>query len=180
MKSPFGLTDRVAPAALPEQGEEVNGTVKVSGWGDTSGDRNEPKMPAILQTETVPVIPLDECNQAVEDVAKEENEEAKDMVHESNVCTGPLTGGTSACSVSFLSFSFFFRKFSGVFYEFLNVSLLQGDSGGPLTIRNKDDKAEVVGVASWAMFPCGRKGAPAVFTKVSSYVDWINRIMADN
>lgn len=100
LKSPFELNDRVVPAALPEQDEEVTGMVKVSGWGDTSGDRNKPKMPAILQTETVPVVPKDECNKAVEDVAAEEKEEAKDMVHDSNVCTGPLTGGTSACSVS--------------------------------------------------------------------------------
>lgn len=90
------------PAALPEQDAEVTGMVKVSGWGDTSGDRERPKMPAILQTDTVPVIPHDECNKAVEEVAKEEDEEVKDAVHESNVCTGPLTGGSSACSVSFL------------------------------------------------------------------------------
>lgn len=59
-----------------------------------------------------------------------------------NICTGPLSGGLSACS---------------------------GDSGGPL-----EQDGTVIGIVSWGMTPCGSRGAPSVFTKVSAYIDWIN------
>lgn len=41
-----------------------------------------------------------------------------------------------------------------------------GDSGGPLAVQNI-----LVGIVSWG-HPCA-KGYPDVFTRVSSYVDWI-------
>ncbi|KAF5284541.1 hypothetical protein FQA39_LY16991 [Lamprigera yunnana] len=44
-----------------------------------------------------------------------------------------------------------------------------GDSGGPLTADGKQ-----VGIVSWSEKPCGKKGYPGIYTRVSSYVDWIN------
>lgn len=50
-----------------------------------------------------------------------------------------------------------------------------GDSGGPLMIANGDvpamDPPIQVGIVSWSGKPCGTY--PGVFTRVSSYVDWI-------
>ncbi|XP_063911252.1 chymotrypsin-1-like isoform X2 [Zophobas morio] len=43
-----------------------------------------------------------------------------------------------------------------------------GDSGGPLMVDGVQ-----VGIVSWSVKPCTVKGYPGVFTKVSSYVDWI-------
>ncbi|XP_046388771.1 mite allergen Eur m 3-like [Ischnura elegans] len=43
-----------------------------------------------------------------------------------------------------------------------------GDSGGPLFVNGK-----VVGLVSWAK-GCDEKGFPTVFTRVSSYRDWID------
>ncbi|KAF5287781.1 hypothetical protein FQA39_LY15717 [Lamprigera yunnana] len=43
-----------------------------------------------------------------------------------------------------------------------------GDSGGPLASNNKQ-----VGIVSWGI-PCGI-GYPDVFTKVSAYVDWVQK-----
>ncbi|GGZ76432.1 trypsin-like serine protease [Streptomyces echinoruber] len=40
-----------------------------------------------------------------------------------------------------------------------------GDSGGPLVVNNR-----IVGVVSWGVADCVRKGAYSVFTKVTSYV----------
>ncbi|XP_028129945.1 trypsin-1 [Diabrotica virgifera virgifera] len=45
-----------------------------------------------------------------------------------------------------------------------------GDSGSPLVL----DK-QLVGIGSWVFGPCGRKGAPSVFTRVSHYVAWIKQ-----
>ncbi|XP_071568271.1 trypsin epsilon-like [Temnothorax nylanderi] len=43
----------------------------------------------------------------------------------------------------------------------------QGDSGGPLTLNN-----ELIGFYSWG-FKCGDKIYPGVYTRVSSYIQWI-------
>ncbi|KAF5284545.1 hypothetical protein FQA39_LY16995 [Lamprigera yunnana] len=43
-----------------------------------------------------------------------------------------------------------------------------GDSGGPLTAGGKQ-----IGVVSWSVKPCGAKGYPGVYTRVASYINWI-------
>ncbi|XP_063911246.1 trypsin-6-like [Zophobas morio] len=43
-----------------------------------------------------------------------------------------------------------------------------GDSGGPLMVDGVQ-----VGIVSWSVKPCTVKGYPGVFTKVSTYIDWI-------
>lgn len=58
--------------------------------------------------------------------------------------------------------------------------LFQGDSGGPLIKIEEDGKKEVIGIVSWGIGPCGTRGAPAVYTRVSSYADWIHNIMESN
>lgn len=54
---------------------------------------------------------------------------------------------------------------------------LQGDSGGPLISRNENGTTEIVGIVSWGIVPCGGVGAPAVFVRVSAFIDWINSII---
>lgn len=46
----------------------------------------------------------------------------------------------------------------------------QGDSGGPLVLGGAQ-----AGIVSWG-YPCA-KGYPDVFTRVSSYVDWVEAVM---
>lgn len=47
--------------------------------------------------------------------------------------------------------------------------ILQGDSGGPLTVDGV-----LVGLVSWAL-GCARVSYPTVFTRVSEYIDWIEK-----
>ena len=48
----------------------------------------------------------------------------------------------------------------------------QGDSGGPLFGVDDAGVRKLVGVVSWG-HGCAREGYPGVYTRVSSYSDWI-------
>ncbi|GIY49571.1 proclotting enzyme [Caerostris darwini] len=48
----------------------------------------------------------------------------------------------------------------------------QGDSGGPLMTVNDDDRWEVIGIVSWGR-RCGDPTYPGVYTRITSYLDWI-------
>jgi hypothetical protein len=49
----------------------------------------------------------------------------------------------------------------------------QGDSGGPLVFREGDGRYTEVGIASFVHISGCEQGYPAVFTRVTSYLDWI-------
>lgn len=85
----------VSPIALPAAGFIHTGVVTLHGWGSTS-NTNIPVLPNILQTISKPILPWAQCSAVIG---------TPSPFHETNLCTGPLTGGISACS---------------------------GDSGGPL------------------------------------------------
>lgn len=55
----------------------------------------------------------------------------------------------------------------------------QGDSGGPLACQQADGSYALAGVTSFGVV-CGSRDHPAVYTRVSEYRDWINRMMAAN
>lgn len=55
----------------------------------------------------------------------------------------------------------------------------RGDSGGPLMGNYKDGQGNsytyLAGLVSYGPSPCGMEGWPGVYTRVSNYVDWIER-----
>lgn len=54
---------------------------------------------------------------------------------------------------------------------------MQGDSGGPLNCQNPDGSWDVHGVVSFGSGQgCNVFQKPTVFTRVSSYIDWINNV----
>ncbi|XP_036220425.2 brachyurin [Bactrocera oleae] len=54
-------------------------------------------------------------------------------------------------------------------------STCNGDSGGPLVVRRKHTKKRIlVGLTSFGSIHGCNLGYPAAFTKVASYLDWIN------
>ncbi|XP_001601179.2 trypsin isoform X2 [Nasonia vitripennis] len=57
---------------------------------------------------------------------------------------------------------------------FSRLSSCNGDSGGPLIAGGK-----IVGVTSWGTIPC-EGDAPSVYTKVSSFSDWIETTIGKN
>lgn len=57
------------------------------------------------------------------------------------------------------------------------LCLYQGDSGGPLNCQNSEGTWEVHGVVSFGSgLSCNYAKKPTVFTRVSSYMDWINSV----
>ncbi|KDR20688.1 trypsin-1-like [Zootermopsis nevadensis] len=137
LQSPLVFDEHVQPISLPVPDSIPSGNSILSGWGSIS-TTNNPSMPANLQTADLPIIDYDTCL---------ETYGSDSPLDPSNVCTGPLSGGFSACS---------------------------GDSGGPLVKEQPDGSRELIGIVSWGVIPCGQSNAPSVYTRVSAYIDWIN------
>lgn len=54
-------------------------------------------------------------------------------------------------------------------------STCQGDSGGPIILTN--GAPVLVGIISWGKKRCTGDGQPGVYTRVESFLDWINQAM---
>jgi len=89
--APYVLDYSVTPINLPTADEIHTGNARLHGWGSTS-DSFIPSYPTVLQTIEKPIIPLATCRPILEEV------EQGAPIHDNNVCTGPLTGGSSSCS----------------------------------------------------------------------------------
>jgi secreted trypsin-like serine protease len=55
---------------------------------------------------------------------------------------------------------------------------LQGDSGGPLHVRMSEPYCmfDIVGITSFGSI-CGSRNSPAVYTRVSRFIPWIESIV---
>ncbi|EPZ33601.1 trypsin-like serine protease [Rozella allomycis CSF55] len=68
---------------------------------------------------------------------------------------------------------FFMGKQLCVGGDVANKDTCQGDSGGGLFVTDSSGKIFIVGIVSWG-YECGRVGYPGVYTKISSFLDWIH------
>lgn len=64
-------------------------------------------------------------------------------------------------------------------YETLTKGACYGDSGGPLMVQRADASWAQIGIVSWGPSGCMSEGQYDVYTRVSSYRDWITTCMAD-
>ena len=75
-----------------------------------------------------------------------------------------------------------YKRFKDADYDFLpNDEMIctykqgdtpcHGDSGGPMTCNGNTLQC---GIVSWGDYTCGSLNLPAVFTRVSKYLDWIS------
>lgn len=105
--------------------------------------------PNRLQHVALPLLNFEKCQQALNKTLDLPTHEEDEMIH--------LTR-TMICAGSFAGHA------SGCF----------GDSGGAIQQNNR-----LIGIASWVVRPCGKTGAPTMFTKTSYYIYFIREIVDD-
>uniref|UniRef100_A0A2S2Q5K2 Serine protease snake n=1 Tax=Sipha flava TaxID=143950 RepID=A0A2S2Q5K2_9HEMI len=94
-------------------------------------------------------IPADQCNSSYFGTFGQKLKFG--ILNDSQMCAGSIDGGKDTCS---------------------------GDSGGPLQIKNPEyvGMYTQIGITSFGKF-CGDKDAPGVYTRVSKYISWIEKIV---
>ncbi|CAH2241203.1 jg3268 [Pararge aegeria aegeria] len=187
VKDPFIFTDEVQPINLPFNHKISNDdSLILAGWGVLKTTIFIPDLPNGLQEVKVTYMPFDQCRKAVDQIkdAYEYNPLNKD----SNICTGPITGGVAACGgdsggplIQMVPKNKMDHRIeeSEVLYDDVNDDMHDGskkdDNNTVEQTVDDEEKIPVVrGVVSWGMTPCGDKGAPTVYTKISKYIDFIN------
>ncbi|KAF9419875.1 hypothetical protein HW555_003708 [Spodoptera exigua] len=121
----------------------------LTGWGvvETNGRKTSPE----LQEAVVDIIDSDTCDRLLRPSCNRN----WCGVREDQLCAGKLEGGVDAC---------------------------QGDSGGPLQVRipipitSEGLMHYVIGVTSFGI-GCALPNLPGIYTRVSSYLDWIEPIV---
>lgn len=98
-----------------------------------------------LQETRAPTLTYDQCYSRLSETARKAGWRTPYALKNSNVCVGLPEGGRDSC---------------------------QADSGGPLVKIATNGCPYQIGIVSWG-YGCGRQGAPGVYTRVSSFADWI-------
>ncbi|CAH2049118.1 unnamed protein product, partial [Iphiclides podalirius] len=150
LDGPVMFTMKSHPACIwTNQYQEVFGKAALTGWGITEPGSQVayPK----LQVAEVDVLSLRDCDKRLH---SRRNRHWRGLVYH-QMCAGHLAGGIDSC---------------------------QGDSGGPLQMEidipeYSDWKIHyIVGVTSFG-YGCGVLNTPSVYTRVSSFVDWIESVV---
>lgn len=55
----------------------------------------------------------------------------------------------------------------------------EGDSGSAFVVQ-ENGTYRAIGIVSWGMRACGTPGTYGVYTNVSQYLDWIEKIITEN
>lgn len=128
---------------------ELGTSATVTGWGALHEGSSD--ISPELQAGDVNVIDSDMCDQLLQAYCN--RNWCGLMDHQ--LCAGKLTGGVDSC---------------------------QGDSGGPLQVKInlKVDSAyniyHIIGVTSFGI-GCAQANTPGIYTRVSSFIDWIENIV---
>ncbi|XP_068622679.1 serine protease snake-like [Battus philenor] len=150
LETPIMFTMMSHPACIwSNQMHEVQGKAILTGWGVTATDGTDAH--PILQFAEVDVVDVNSCDRMLQ---SSRNRLWRGLVYH-QMCAGHLDGGVDSC---------------------------QGDSGGPLQMHIKipgftDWKMQyLLGITSFG-YGCGRANMPSVYTKVSTFADWIESIV---
>ncbi|XP_012941486.1 chymotrypsin-like elastase family member 2A [Aplysia californica] len=151
LSSPVKLTDAVTIACLSTRDSDFDHSLCfVTGWGHVDAAKRQ--LADVLQQSKTQALDAKQCR----DVFRAMGDDTT-VIEVKQLCAN------------------FTRTYSGV---------CSGDSGGPLTClgTNRREPFVVVGVASYIVgVDCNTMNpSPSVFTKVSSFIPWIARVMEVN
>lgn len=110
------------------------------------------------------------------------------------MCTGPITGGIAACNgdsggplIQYVPNIILepndeveesTERYNGSSCEQNNEQSTEGVEETTAGAQERQYQPElvpvVVGVVSWGVQPCGERGAPTVYTNISTYIDFVN------
>ncbi|XP_050350267.1 serine protease snake-like isoform X3 [Nymphalis io] len=129
--------------------DDLGTSATLTGWGvvETATKKVSPE----LQAAVVDIVDSEQCD----DLLSPFRSRHWCGIQEHQICAGKLAGGVDTC---------------------------KGDSGGPLQMKiplPESDEGSihyVIGLTSFG-FGCARSNQPGVYTRVSSFVDWIESIV---
>lgn len=145
------FSESLQPACLWGSADtsKLGNAATFTGWGVV--ERRGRDTPAELQVISLDIIDSDKCDEYLTPYCNRNWCGFK----EHQICAGVLAGGVDAC---------------------------QGDSGGPLQVKiplpvtTEGGMHYVIGVASFGV-DCALPNLPGVYTRVSSFIDWIEEIV---
>ncbi|XP_022172614.1 serine protease snake-like [Myzus persicae] len=120
-----------------------------TGWGKT----DVASLPSSnLLKVRINTISAEECDKSFLYLVKRNEKLSQGIVDNFMLCAGNPEGGNDTCG---------------------------GDSGGPIQIKHNSYTCmySQIGITSFAGQFCGEKDSPAVYTRVSNYISWIERIV---
>lgn len=126
----------------------------------------QPPETGVLSKVFLANVPADECNKTY--FSTDRPALKMGIQADSMICAGSTHDGEDACSVRSTLVG---RGPTHVVIAF------QGFGGGPLQIMAEPDAFVQVGITSFGFSKCGDKRKPGVYTRVSKYAEWIERIV---
>ncbi|XP_066486426.1 serine protease 33-like [Tiliqua scincoides] len=162
LQKPVQFSQTILPVCLPRSSEPdpfpVGLKCWATGWGRPFPD--VPLMARTLQEVEVPILDNDECDQmlhmhnktALNSILKRPIiPEGYRLIYEDMICAGYQEGMKDVC---------------------------KGDSGGPLVCK-QNGTWFLAGIVSFGL-DCAGPYRPGVYTRVTSFLPWIQRTMAEN
>ncbi|XP_077170998.1 serine protease 33-like [Paroedura picta] len=156
LEEPIRFSRSILPVCLPSASDPepfpAGMSCWVTGWGNLYPEA--PFITRTLQELEVPLIDVEECDQMYHNNTSSSSEyvpEGYKLIHKDMICAGYPEGKKDSC---------------------------QGDSGGPLACK-LNGTWFLAGVVSFG-FGCSEANRPGVYTRVTSYLDWIRHTVALN
>ncbi|XP_053117453.1 serine protease 30-like [Hemicordylus capensis] len=151
LKKPVSFSRSISPICLPSASGPEPFPVGMKCW-ITGWGHAFPKAPLIARTLREVEVPILDGDECDQMLHNNTSDTTNSTsVHDDMICAGYQEGQKDSC---------------------------QGDSGGPLAC-NQNNTWFLAGVVSFGL-GCGEPNQPGVYTRVTSYMDWIQRTMAEN
>ncbi|KAF7238778.1 Serine protease 27 [Varanus komodoensis] len=154
LEEPVNFSQTISPVCLPSRSDSdifpAGMACCVTGWGQILPEVN--LVARTLQEVEVQIIDAELCNEMYRNETDSyAMPEDYTLIDSDMICAGYPEGKKDAC---------------------------QGDSGGPLVCKLNDTWYQS-GVVSFG-YDCAKPNRPGIYTRVSSFVDWIQRTIAQN